>query len=138
MVFSRGVRKIESTTTNQSTSNFAVDSSYQVDFVVFWHGSEALMNRRWCRIGYLYKQVENYDWPIRHSECVNWDKIISGYDTILILMWHFTFIDLLILVNLCCLALMSKTTSLTHVFEKVPSAKWPHKLGEDILCLSNC
>ena len=71
------------------------------------------------------------------SKCVNWDKIISGYDTIFDFdvkfeIWGFCH------VLLFCFAktFISKTTSLKYVFDKVTSAKWPHTPGENLICLS--
>ena len=45
-----------------------------------------------------------------------------------------------IMFDIFCLikTFISKTTSLRHVFEKVLSAKWPHKLGEMCLSKSGC
>ena len=70
------------------------------------------------------------------SKCVNLDKIISKYDTIIdfgvkidifrfcFFLWnvHVTFI--------------SKTTSLRHVSDKVLRAKWPHGTCGNIMFLS--
>ena len=48
-------------------------------------------------------------------------------------IWHF---GILLNFTIVCQTFTSKTTSLKHVFDKVSSAKWPHKLGENIMFLS--
>ena len=72
------------------------------------------------------------------SKCVNWDKTISSSDTSFWLwcqIWHLGMLSLLAIFLLK--TLISKTVSLRYVFDKVPSAKWPHKPGENIVFLSN-
>jgi len=58
---------------------------------------------------------------------------------------YYTFLDFGVkidIVDLCCFwyfllkKFISKTASVRYVYDKVPSAKWPHKPGEDIMCLS--
>ena len=70
-------------------------------------------------------------------KCVNWDQMISGYDT------FFDFGVKFDILGFSCSSyffllktFISKTASLRYVFDKVPSAKWPHKPGENIMFLS--
>ena len=72
------------------------------------------------------------------SKCVNWHTIISISDTVFDVGVRFY-----ICLTLSCLAFffsrktfISKTASLRYVSDKVPSAKWPHKPGENIMFLS--
>ena len=70
------------------------------------------------------------------SKGVNWDKPISSSDTI------FDFGVKFDIFEFCCFwyffllkTLISKTASLRYVFDKVPSAKWPHKPVQNIIFL---
>ena len=69
------------------------------------------------------------------SRCVNGDNIISGYDTIFYLCVK---IDIWVFCKLKknVQTFTSKTTSFKHIYEKVPSAKCPHKPTENIMLLS--
>ena len=67
------------------------------------------------------------------SECVNCDKIISGYDTVFDFHVKFDILGFFNFWTFFYQTFTSKTTSFKHVLEKVPSAKWPHELGENIM-----
>ena len=73
-------------------------------------------------------------------------KVFIGARSYLVLIQLFVFLFFCVIFdmfgNLLCLitfllkTCISKTTSLRHVFDKVPSAKWPHKPGVHVRYLS--
>ena len=70
------------------------------------------------------------------SECFNWNKIISSSDTVIDFGVNFDNLFFAMFGILLLNTFISKTTSLRYVSDKVPSAKWPHKPGENIMFLS--
>ena len=69
----------------------------------------------------------------RISKCANWAKIRSGYGTIFDFYVKFDILGFLNLSTFFDQTFTSKTASLKHVSDKVPSAKWPHKPVENIM-----
>ena len=64
---------------------------------------------------------------------LKWAKMISGYDTGFDFHVKFAILGFFMFSTCFHQTCMSKTASLKHAADKVPSAKWPHKPRE-ILC----
>ena len=71
------------------------------------------------------------------SKSVNWDKTISSSDTVFDFGVKFDIFGFChFFRDFFLKTFISKTTSLRYVFDKVPSAKWPHKPKENSMFLS--
>ena len=65
------------------------------------------------------------------------ETTMYGYDMFLMCVSKLTVLDFVIVDVFCLTPFISKTTSLRYLFEKVPSARWPHTMAEGITFYQN-